>query len=429
VAQETPQLSRYRRTAPCALFRHADPVALRKGAARQRDTACGIGYDPPISARTVVPITPSVLEWAMEQSAVTEQDVAARCKVDLETVREWLSGEDSPSKTQFNGLVALLKRPSAFFFLAKPPAQAAVTAEFRHPPGETAGRRLLPEEARAVRRARRFQKVSEWVITRSGSAAPILPIATAEDPPEAVADTVRRFFDWTPEDQFNAKDVSTAAKALRARLESFGLLVLHLPLSVNGCRGFSLYNRFAPLIAVNTAYNDAARLFSVGHELGHLILQNESICSNRSSYKLETWCDSFAAAFLMPRNAVDKFVGSELFSLPRTSPARAQKLASRFKVSIRAAAIRLIDLRHAPEDYYALIDRTEFKVGGGGGGGETSPEKRLREWGTTYPQLLLSAEERNLLTRQDVLEYLNLSNTQFQTFRELLGTGQSGAGS
>src|SRR5690349_22523621 len=93
-------------------------------------------YDAHIAARTIVPVTPSVLKWAMEQASVTYQQVATRCKVDPQTVEEWLRGEGSPSKTQFNALVALLKRPSAFFFLPKPPSEAAVPAAFRHPPGE-----------------------------------------------------------------------------------------------------------------------------------------------------------------------------------------------------------------------------------------------------------------------------------------------------
>jgi Zn-dependent peptidase ImmA (M78 family)/transcriptional regulator with XRE-family HTH domain len=361
----------------------------------------------------------------MEQASVTEQQLADRCGVSPQTVTDWLAGAEQPSKTQFKKLAALLRRQSAFFFLPQPPAHDAVPAAFRHPPGESQGRILLPEEANAIRRARRFQRVSEWVLTSSGAKAHPLPVATVEDSTEHVAALARRYFNWSPQDQFNSKDISAANRALRDRLEGFGFIVLHFPLGEQGCRGFSLYNKFAPVIAVNTAYNIAARTFSYGHELGHLILQSDSICANRSDYAVEKWCDSFSAAFLMPRAAVENFLEQELPDREKNSVITAQRLAGRFKVSLRAAAIRLIDLKFEPPQFYQLVDRGDFKSSGGGGGGETSPEKRLREWGTTYPQLLLSAEERKLLTRQDVLEYLNLSNSQFNTFRELLASGSS----
>lgn len=357
----------------------------------------------------------------MEQASVTKQQVADKCRVSSDTVTEWLTGEDSPSKTQFNNLVALLKRPTSFFFLAEPPALDTIPPSFRHPPGEMATRRLLPEEARAVRRARRFQRISEWIRTSSGTPAPVLPLASPNDSPSDVAEAARRVFAWSPQDQFEAESVSMASHALRARLESHGLIFLNLPLTDKGCRGFSLYNAYAPLIAVNTAYNQAARIFSACHELGHLILKTESICETHSPHDLESWCDSFAAAFLMPKSdVIAEYDRLKLQQFSKGAIAKAQKLASRFNVSLRAAAIRLIDLGFEPASYYFALSATEFKSGRGGGTGETSPQRRLREWGTTYPQLLLSAEERNLLTRQDILEYLNLSNTQLRILQELL---------
>lgn len=380
-------------------------------------------YAKYIGAPIFVPITPSVLKWAMEQVSVSQHEVALRCKVSDLTVAEWLTGEELPTKTQFRNLVSLLRRPSAFFFLPEPPAGAATTAAFRHPPGEDHMRDISRDEAIAIRRAHRLQQVSEWILTSSGSSPLRLPIATLQDSPEIAADVARKYFLGSSTELSNANDLSAASRALRNRLESFGFIVLNLPLAQKGCRGFSLSSEFAPVIAINTAYSIGARIFSYGHELAHLILQRDSICVNGLDYGLEGWCDSFSAAFLMPRVDVRKFVENQLADRQKDSPKTAQRVASHFKVSLRAAAIRLIDLRFESPQYYRIIDLGDYKPPGGGSGGETSPEKRYREWGSTYPQLLLTAEERNLLTRQDVLEYLNLSNSQLTTFRELLTTG------
>lgn len=354
-------------------------------------------------APTLVPITPSVLAWAMEQAGVTEEEVAERCRVGKGLVAGWLAGEAQPTKTHFNNLVSLLKRPTAFFFLPEPPDDAAVPASFRHPPGDDDNRRISVAESNAVRTARRLQRISRWILTEEAVPPPKLPEATMAEGADAVADRVRVFLGWSSAEQRRARDPSAVVRLLRPRLEELGFLMLHLPLGKGGCRGFSLYDPFAPVIAINTAYNPAARVFSYGHELGHLVLHTDGICTNRPGEGVERWCEEFSAAFLMPRRDVADFVAAELHGSAADFRA-VRRLAARFKVSLRAAALRLIRLNYAKANLYEEVDEAaDLRSGGGGAGGATSPEIRLREWGQTYPRLLLDAEEQSLLTRQDVL--------------------------
>ena len=357
----------------------------------------------------------------MEQAGISEEEVAERCKVGKGLVAAWLAGDAQPTKTQFNSLVSLLRRPTAFFFLSAPPNDAAVPASFRHPPRDDDKRGISVAESNAVRTARRLQRVSRWILTEEEAPPPKLPEATMAEGAEAVADRVRVFLSWSTTDQRRAADSSAVVRLLRARLEETGFLVLHLPLGKAGCRGFSLYDPFAPVVAINTAFNAAARVFSYGHELGHLVLHTDGICANRPDEGVERWCEEFSAAFLMPRSDVAALV-AELRGSAMDFRA-VQRLATRFKVSLRAAALRLIRLNYAKARLYEEVDQAaDFKSGSGGAGGATSPEIRLREWGRTYPRLLLDAEEQSLLTRDDILEYLNLSNTQLTTLRQQLST-------
>lgn len=376
---------------------------------------------------TLVPITPAVLEWAIEQAGVTDDDVAERSRVGTDLVAAWRTGEAQPTKTQFKNLVTLLRRPTSFFFLPQPPEHEAVPASFRHPPGDDDNRRLLRAEATAIRTARRLQRISRWILAQEGAEPPKFPGATQAETPGAAANRVREFLRWSSAEQRQATDAAAVVRLLRARLEEFGFLALHLPLSEKGCRGFSLYDPFAPVVAINTAYNAAARVFSYGHELGHLVLHTDGICTTRPVRGTERWCEEFSAAFLMPDGDVADFVNGELHGVAGTLRA-AQRLASRFKVSLRASALRLIKLGYAKPALYAEVEQVaaDFKNAGGGAGGATSPEIRLREWGNNYPRLLIEAENQDLLTRQDVLEYLNLSNTQLATLQSRLGAAAPG---
>jgi Zn-dependent peptidase ImmA (M78 family) len=359
----------------------------------------------------------------MEQAGVTNDDVAHRCKVVTEVVEAWRKGGIQPSKTQFKGLIALLRRPTAFFFLPEPPTEPAVPAAFRRPSGDGEQRGLLQVDAKSLRSARRLQRVSRWIMGLDSAPRINIPETTINDSPDEAASQARSILGWSTHEQYQARDASAVARLFRQRLENSGFLVLNLPLTKDGCRGFSLYDTHAPLIAINTYYNVTARLYTYGHELGHLMLRSDSICTYNQVYGIERWCERFAAAFFMPREAVIELIRTKLFGRVADLVDSAQRLASRFKVSLRAAAIRLIDLGYAKQDEYNYLPFSDYKRPGGSGGGETSPERRLREWGSTYPRLLFDAESRDVLTREDVLGYLNLSNSQLVEYRELLNVG------
>ena len=70
-------------------------------------------------------------------------------------------------------------------------------------------------------------------------------------------------------------------------------------------------SRQVPVIAVNTAWNDEARTFTLLHELGHLVARTDSACAAGEPAELsaawdpeERWCEVFAAALLSPEEAL-----------------------------------------------------------------------------------------------------------------------------
>jgi hypothetical protein len=232
-----------------------------------------------MATATLVPITGAVLEWAMDQGGYGDEDVANRCRVTPALVAQWRSGDAQPTKTQFSQLVALLKRPSMFFFLPDPPVDIGIPPSFRHPPGEQIQRRLLPVEARAIRTARRLQRISAWVLRKRGKEPTELPRLSTDRTPERAALVASEHIDWQVSNQLRARNPSVVVEQLRELFEDMGLLVLHLSLTADGCRGFSLYSEYTPLIAINTHYDAPARVFSYIHELGHLLTRTDSICS------------------------------------------------------------------------------------------------------------------------------------------------------
>jgi transcriptional regulator with XRE-family HTH domain len=211
-----------------------------------------------MSRAILVPITPSVLTWAIDQAGVDVEDVADRTGVESQEVSAWLRGEAQPTKTQFRNLTAFLKRPDAFFLLPEPPSSEGIPTAFRHPPGGV--RDPTRTELEGIRRARRAQRVGKWAAERVGDDRwRSNPVPNAKDrTPKDAAKAARLWLAWSLDEQQKARSPSAVVKLIRARLEERGVLTLQLSLGKEGGRGFSLYDAEKPLVAINTAYNDEA---------------------------------------------------------------------------------------------------------------------------------------------------------------------------
>lgn len=381
-------------------------------------------------AKQLVPITGSVLRWAREEVGLTETAFAEAVKAERAEVVAWESGEASPSKGVFTKIVEVLKRPSAVFFLPKPPVAAGLPTSLRNAPG-LGSHKLNQAEVRQIRWARRLQDVVSWTLRDAGELTLDFPRYSLEDDPIEVAASERARTEVTAAEQLEWDNASEAFRVWRGVLESRGVLVLQLPMGKGNIRGFSAWDEHAPLVAVNTSYHPTARIFTLFHELGHLLTRTDAAClrfilpTDRSS-QLERWCERFAAALLIPRESLRVVAGwygaSEAVKVTDTGVAR--KIANRFKVSTRATSLRLQEIGLAPSSLYGAVESMfaslDWNTGGGGGGGQPAPEKRLGQVGSRVTEVLLDAAATGRLNRRDLSDYLNLTTGQVADLASLV---------
>ena len=384
-------------------------------------------------ARREVPITGSVLVWAREEAALTRAEVAADLDVEPDAVRAWEAGEAYPTRGQFSRLAELLRRPTALFFLPEPPSRAGLPTSLRSVPG-LMGHRLSKEEVRQIRWARRLQEIVGWVLRDEDDAPVALPQFSTNDNSLDAAASVRRMLGVTPAEQLAWESPSEAFRRWREVLEELGILVVQLQLGRESVRGFSAWDDHAPIVGVNTAYHPTARIFTLFHEVGHLVTRTDAACigfvvPSDVEVGAERWCDRFAAELLIPADAL-RTVTSRLGMSEHAQVSdveTARRIAGRFNVSTRAASLRLQELRLAPASLYGMVerelaDRDWNAQGGGSGSGQPAPEKRLRELGTRVPEILINAAEDGRITRSDLSDYLNLTTGQVDDLRSLVVT-------
>lgn len=108
--------------------------------------------------------------------------------------------------------------------------------------------------------------------------------------------------------------VTDAYAALRAWVETLtaaGLYISQVRMPTEEIRAFCLSRGSAHLIVLSNKDWPTARVFSLIHEVGHLLLGTDAMCQPveadpaGNGHREEPWCNRFAAAVLMPRASLD----------------------------------------------------------------------------------------------------------------------------
>jgi Zn-dependent peptidase ImmA (M78 family)/transcriptional regulator with XRE-family HTH domain len=364
-------------------------------------------------------VTPSVLRWAIEQSGYKTDDLAHAIGVQASALEAWASGDTKPTLTELRKLATKLHRPLATFLLPAPPAARPLSVQFRQPTGHE--RELNPSERRHLRRGARLQETLSWLVRELQLEPPRLPSASLNGDPASVPGLARQLLKVSPTTQKEWSTPSIAFDEWRAALERIGIIVFLFSLGKDSCRGFSLPDDFAPVIAVNTAWNESARIFTLFHELGHLITRTSSACvettrTTSGTDPVERWCERFAADALMPMRDVAATLAQNGWrpGAQITSLELARRVARVYNVSLRAAVIRLIELDAATWSLYNEIPPiSDSKPAAGGGSGRNRFQIREDQLGQRVTSLIVSAVEREILSRSQGVEFLDIPDVAF----------------
>jgi Zn-dependent peptidase ImmA (M78 family) len=255
------------------------------------------------------------------------------------------------------------------FFLPRPPVTATLPPSFRHPPGDE--RNVGPAVRRSVRQARRMQTVLAEALS---SEPPVyVPQSDLSTPPSEAASTARQWLGVTAQSQASWADDYAALRTWREALDERGIFVFSLEIGErqgalgpggllgDEVRGFSAWDHHAPLIVMNSQrVSAAARSFTLGHELAHLITRHDAACvESTTDYPfgepVERWCEEFAAALLMPEPIVRAQMRARGLQDTSADLDDVKAMMRTFRVSARASALRLMDLGLAQRSLYGVV--------------------------------------------------------------------------
>ncbi|WHS50331.1 ImmA/IrrE family metallo-endopeptidase [Rothia sp. SD9660Na] len=290
-----------------------------------------------------VPVKPALISWALEQASVEPGDLRLGDKV-----VGWLEGSLQPTLKQLQDFAKSTHVPFGYLMMSEPPVLEKPLPDFRRRDGRSSRySQELTDEIYAQQRKQVWFR--DYALDQGLDVVDWVGSASLSDAPETVAMRLRE--QWNFYTASKAQSYVESRKEVFTFLENQGVLVsvagyfgsTRRPFDTQEFSGFSLSDEYAPLIFVNGKESHAAQVFTMFHEVGHLVLGESGVSDDAeesgSLSRSERWCDEFAAAFLMPASEVSRLA---LRSLGEDA---VLPVAKRFRVSALALLNRLRDLK------------------------------------------------------------------------------------
>ena len=373
-----------------------------------------------------VDIEPEILVWARESIGMDTAEAAKRFNLSENTIKKWESGQKKPTIVQIKKLAGVYRRPLAAFFLPEPPEELPLPHDFRTLPDER--RKPFSSKTRlAIRQARRLQSLATELAENTDEIHPDVGRASLSDDPEIVANNAREKLGINIQTQFSWKKDADALKEWRKCIEGLGVLVFQFSLPVEETRGFSLPDDTFPAIVLNGKDHTRARIFSLFHEYGHLLLDTGGICNWENQHgtpemagPIERFCNHFAGAFLVPRHALltHTLVESRTTASDWSDDCL-REIAADFKVSREVILRRLSTFNLATWSFYRVKHeqwKEEAKE-------KQKPQKCIRENSIPFVSLVLESYRKEKITYNDVADYLGIRTKHIPKVENLIEAG------
>lgn len=378
-----------------------------------------------------LPINKDILVWARISIGLSIEDVAHKFKKSVSEILEWENGISSPTFVQLERMAfEIYKRPLAVFFFPDVPKEDTPKTEFRTLP-ETIISELPPEIIKLYRKAKLYQLYLEELFDgQKPSEKSLLDKFSITESTNIYALTkeIRNELNIPTEEQTKWRSTDEAFKNWRAAFEANGIFIFKDAFKNDAFSGFCLYDEKYPVIFVNNSMSDSRQVFTLFHELTHLLFKSGGIDFRSIGYtktfkdyyhNVEISCNKFANEFLVPQEVFNSFQLN-------ISEVQFQKLADFFSVSREVILRNYLNRGLVAPDYYEemaakwIREAKESKEESDGGSYYYNHKAYL---GDRYISLVYGKYYQNKISLDTVAEYLNIKAKNLPTFEYMVMEG------
>ncbi len=370
-----------------------------------------------------------MFSWACERSGRDRGYLEKK----FPRLADWEEGTVRPTFKQLEEFAKATYMPFGYMFLRSPLEEPMPIADFRTvSPGlpTQISVHLLDTIYDMLQRSRWLRELLE-----EDAADPVdfVGSVTLNDPPTAVAHAMRRRLGIEGQWADKIRTWEAAVCTLRELAEEAGVMAVvngvvgndtSRKLDVKEFRGFALCDAYAPLVFVNGADSDSAKMFTLAYELAHLWLGKEGLSgfegvTAASDRKEEQFCDAVAAEFLVPAAELTAY-----WPEVQRSARPFERISRRFKVSPVVAARRALDLGFVSRkkffDFYKEYTAREShgrRRASGGGDFYAIQDARV---GKYFATTIIRAAWEMRISFRDAYHLIGLHGKTFEKYSQLL---------
>lgn len=377
-----------------------------------------------IAETDALPVTPAVIQWARSRAGFSIEDAAKHFK----KIAAWEEGKASPSYVQLEQMAEKFKCPVAMFFFPEPPTVPGVETSFR-----TLSPDVFDEIPRTVRAFMRKAQVMQLNLSELNDGRnPAQRLITRDlkfatnTPVDEVANAIRAYLGVSLEQQQKWASAEDALEQWRDVFASVGVFVFKDAFHAEGYFGFCLDDDEFPVVYVNNTSAKTRQMFTLFHELGHLLFHTSGIdfADDRfirrmaePEHQLEVLCNKLAGQVLLPDAEFDRAVAGR----PRNRDTASQ-LADRYKVSREMVYRKMLDRGWIGADEYSEAAKAWASQVRAKSGGDYY-YNQISYLGRRYVDLAFQRYYQRRFGKEELSEYLNIKPKFLPTFELKYGGG------
>ncbi len=363
-------------------------------------------------------VNPEVLRWARERAGYSIGQIAEAFKKQSSEISGWEEGASVPTYNQLERLAySFYKRPLALFFFPTPPEETDPEQEFRTLP-ESELANLLPDTRHAIREGRAMQEALRELCNGKNPSSRLvfndLQMDASEPVPQA-GGRLRSYLDVSTQHQSEWSGSPVALARWRELVEAVGVFVFKRSFKQQDVSGFCLIDPQFPIIYLNNSTAKTRQVFTIFHELAHILVRSSGITKTDYSYisslsgeerSIEVFCNAFAGEFLVPSSDFE-------LRFDRQQPVEESttELATYYNVSREVILRKLLDRGIVSQEHYEEMAQKwiegfeESRKSGRGGDYYATQAAYL---GDRYMNLVFSQYYERNVSLQELASYLNI---------------------
>ncbi|MBU0559538.1 MAG: ImmA/IrrE family metallo-endopeptidase, partial [Bacteroidetes bacterium] len=190
--------------------------------------------------------------------------------------------------------------------------------------------------------------------------------------------------------------------------DRLGVLVFQFSMPMNEVHGFCFTDAYPYAIVVNSNHSYSGRIFTIFHELAHILRHQSGMClfEKATEKQTEEWeCNNFSGSFLAPTHLIEQT--DDLNTIAQ--------YAAKLKVSREVYLRRLKEEKKISDmKFFSLLDQIKatYKTGKKKGGYVKPEVKSKASRGETFFNMVLEAMYNNRISYTKASNALDLNVTR-----------------